>query len=159
MRLGPDAAERKRHHDRQHQSHLGGHPVLAEDVAAPETEAIASASTEMSPAFIKGVSENLPNARLVKALGKRTSRACLCREQLWEILRRKQVNVVRRMLRQWRINVTCPKVEPMKAIAKMSWRTWRASSPRRKPARPTASSEPSTDSFKPPGERPSATTA
>lgn len=35
------------------------------------------------------------------------------------ILQRKQVNVVRRMLRQWCTNVMRSKVEPMKAVAKM----------------------------------------
>lgn len=137
-------------------------------------DAVASASIDMSPAFIKGVSENLPNARITfdklhvvahaskavdqarrieqrrdpslkglrwtllksrdrlspeqradldalvaKAPGKRTARAWLYREQLREILQRKQVNVVRRMLRQWCINVNRSKVEPMKAVAKM----------------------------------------
>lgn len=50
---------------------------------------------------------------------KRTARAWLYKEQLREILERKQVNVVRRMLTQWATNVMRPKVEPMKAVAKM----------------------------------------
>ena len=50
---------------------------------------------------------------------KRTARAWSYREQLREILQRKQVNVVRRMLLQWCTNVTRSKVEPMKKVAKM----------------------------------------
>ena len=45
------------------------------------------------------------DALVAKVPGKRTARAWLYREQLREILQRKQVNVVRGMLRQWRINV------------------------------------------------------
>lgn len=54
-----------------------------------------------------------------QAAGKRTARAWLYREQLREILQRKQVNVVRRMLLQWCTNVMRSKVEPMKKVAKM----------------------------------------
>jgi transposase len=36
-----------------------------------------------------------------------------------EILNRKQINVVRAMLRQWCTNVMRSKVEPMKAVARM----------------------------------------
>ena len=51
--------------------------------------------------------------------GKRTARAWMYREQLRNILNRKQVNVVRAMLRQWCANVNRSKVEPMKAVARM----------------------------------------
>ena len=136
--------------------------------------AIESISIDMSPAFIKGVTANLPNAtitfdkfhviahastavdrmrrieqrtdpalkgmrwKLLKDLDalepaaraelnefvaqvatKRTARAWLYKEQLREILGRKQVNVVRAMLWQWTVNVMRSKVEPMKAVAKM----------------------------------------
>ena len=54
-----------------------------------------------------------------QAAGKRTARAWLYREQLREILQRKQINVVRRMLLQWCTNVMRSKVEPMKKVAKM----------------------------------------
>ncbi|UEN99750.1 transposase [Acidiferrobacter thiooxydans] len=41
------------------------------------------------------------------------------REQLREILNRKQVNVVRLMLKPWCTNVSRSKVEPMKAVARL----------------------------------------
>ncbi len=50
---------------------------------------------------------------------KRTARAWQYREDLREILNRKQINVVREMLRQWCTNVMRSKVEPMKALAQM----------------------------------------
>ena len=59
------------------------------------------------------------DALVAKAPGRRTARAWLYREQLREILQRKQVNAVRGMLRQWCINVNRSKAEPMKAVAKM----------------------------------------
>ena len=135
---------------------------------------IDSASIDMSPAFIKGVEANLPNARItfdkfhviahastavdkmrraeqktepaLKGLRwvllkdrknlsatqaadldaliaqittKRTARAWLYREQLREILDRKQINVVSAMLAQWCTNVMRSKVEPMKEVARM----------------------------------------
>ena len=139
-----------------------------------EAEQIASASIDMSPAFIKGVTDSLPNARItfdkfhviahastavdkmrraeqktdpdLKGLRwallkdrsrlttsqsadldalianittKRTARAWLYREQLREILERKQINVVSALLVQWCTNVMRSKVEPMKEVAKM----------------------------------------
>jgi transposase len=50
---------------------------------------------------------------------KRTARAWQYREDLREILNRKQINVVRAMLRQWCTNVMRSKVEPMKIVAKL----------------------------------------
>jgi transposase len=128
----------------------------------------------MSPAFIKGVTEHLPNARItfdkfhvvahasaaldkvrrleqktdpslkglrwvllkdrqrlsesqradldaftVQITTKRTARAWLYREQLREILDRKQIHVVSAMLKRWCTNVRRSKVEPMKQVAKM----------------------------------------
>ena len=139
-----------------------------------EPEAIESCSIDMSKAFIKGVGDHLPNARitfdkfhviaqasravdltrraeqkhnpdlkgmrwkrlrdpgglkaearaelkglLAQLTSLRTARAWLYREQLREILQRKQVHVVRRMLSQWCTNVMRSKVEPMKAVARM----------------------------------------
>lgn len=136
--------------------------------------AIESISIDMSPAFIKGITANLPNATITfdkfhviahastavdkmrrieqrtdpslkglrwkllkdrdalapparaeldllvaQVATKRTARAWLYKEQLREILARKQVNVVRAMLWQWTVNVMRSKVEPMKAVAKM----------------------------------------
>lgn len=145
---------------------------LREHHAQPEQ--IASVSIDMSPAFIKGVSEHLPNARitfdkfhvvaqastavdktrrlerktdpnlkgmrwallkdrerltveqradldalLANVTTKRTARAWLYREQLREILDRKQINVVSAMLEQWCRNVMRSKVQPMKDVARM----------------------------------------
>jgi len=135
---------------------------------------IESVSIDMSPAFIKGVDEHLPLARVTfdkfhvvahastavdkmrrieqkndpdlkgmrwallkdrSKLGseqrddldalvtqftsKRTARAWLYREQLRDILERKQIQVVSVMLTQWCTNVMRSKVEPMKEVAKM----------------------------------------
>ena len=135
---------------------------------------IASASIDMSPAFIAGVTEHLPNARITfdkfhvighastavdkmrrieqrtdKSLKgmrwtllkdatrlkpeaaadldaliarmtvKRTARAWVYKEQLREILDRKQINVVRAMLEHWCTCVMRSKVEPMKEVARM----------------------------------------
>ena len=137
-------------------------------------KAIESVSIDMSSAFIKGVSENLPEARITfdkfhvikhaseavdktrrieqkadpnlkgmrwkllkdynslsredrtevdgllsKLTVKRTARAWSYREQLREILDRKQINVVSTMLNQWCTNVMRSKVEPMKEVARM----------------------------------------
>ncbi len=135
---------------------------------------INSASIDMSPAFIKGVTDHLPDARItfdkfhviahastavdkmrraeqktdpeLKGLRwallkdrsklsasqsadldaliahvttKRTAKAWLYREQLREILDRKQINVVSTLLWQWCTNVMRSKVEPMKEVARM----------------------------------------
>lgn len=139
-----------------------------------DSSQIESASIDMSPAFIKGITDHLPNARitfdkfhviahastavdktrraeqkadptlkgmrwaLLKNRGnlsvsqcadldalithittKRTARAWLYREQLREILERKQINVVSALLAQWCTNVMRSKVESMKEVAKM----------------------------------------
>ena len=150
--------------------------AFASDLAAHkgDPKAIESVSIDMSPAFIKGVSKNLPNARITfdkfhvikhaseaidktrrieqktdaslkgmrwkllrsydnlsredradidgllsKLAVKRTARAWSYREQLREILDRKQINVVSGMLSQWCTNVMRSKVEPMKEVATM----------------------------------------
>jgi len=139
-----------------------------------DPENIASVSIDMSPAFIKGVTDTLPNARItfdkfhviahasqavdkmrrreqrtdptLKGLRwpllkdrsrlsteqasdldrlvaqfttKRTARAWLYREQLRDILNRKQINVVSTMLARWCTNVMRSKVDPMKEVAAM----------------------------------------
>ena len=146
--------------------YLNDHGCPAEDIA--------QASIDMSPAFIAGVSQHLPNARITfdkfhvighagtavdqmrrieqrtdkslkgmrwtllkdtaklkpeaaadldaliaKMTVKRTARAWVYKEQLREILDRKQVNVVRAMLDRWCTCVMRSKVEPMKGVAKM----------------------------------------
>lgn len=135
-------------------------------------EQIESVSIDMSPAFIKGCAEHLPQARITfdkfhvvahasTAVDKmrrieqrtdrslkgmrwsllkdrsrlkpeaaadlnaliaryatvRTARAWLYKEQLREILERKQINVVRAMLGHWCTCVMRSKVEPMKEVA------------------------------------------
>jgi transposase len=137
-------------------------------------ESVTSVSIDMSKAFISGVTNNLPNARITfdkfhiighandavtqmrrieqktdtslkgmrwtllkdqsklkpeaaaeldalvaKVNLKRTARAWVYKEQLREILDRKQVNVVRSMLTHWSNCVMRSKVEPMKEVAKM----------------------------------------
>jgi transposase len=135
---------------------------------------ITTACLDMSPAFIKGVTDNLPKAAItfdkfhvvahasqavdqmrrieqrtdpalkglrwallkdrsklssdqardldrlvVQFTTKRTARAWLYREQLRDILGRKQINIVTAMLAQWCTNVMRSKVEPMKQVATM----------------------------------------
>lgn len=135
-------------------------------------EQISSVSIDMSPAFIKGVGEHLPEARITfdkfhvighagtavdqmrrieqrtdkslkglrwtllkdtsrlkaeaaadldaliaKLTVKRTARAWVYKEQLREILDRKQINVVRAALQHWCTCVMRSKVEPMKEVA------------------------------------------
>lgn len=139
-----------------------------------DPQRIGSVSIDMSPAFIKGVSEHLGQAEITfdkfhvvakagtavdetrrkeqkrdpalkgmrwkllrdpESLGQedrteldaliarattiRTARAWLYKEQLREILQRKQINVVRALLLHWCSNVMRSKVEPMKAVAAM----------------------------------------
>ena len=59
------------------------------------------------------------DAFVAQVATKRTARAWLYKEQLREIMERKQINVVRAMLTQWATNVMRSKVEPMKVVAKM----------------------------------------
>ena len=59
------------------------------------------------------------DAFIAQVATKRTARAWLYKEQLREIMERKQVNVVRTMFTQWASNVMRSKVEPMKVVAKM----------------------------------------
>lgn len=137
-------------------------------------ERIESVSIDMSPAFIKGVTRYLPEAKITfdkfhviahasqavdqmrrieqrsdpslkglrwsllkdrsrlsaeaaadlegviaRLTTVRTARAWVYKEQLREILERKQINVVRAMLRHWCTCVMRSKVEPMKAVAAM----------------------------------------
>jgi len=59
------------------------------------------------------------DALIAKITVKRTARAWSYKEQLREILERKQINVVRAMLERWCKCVMRSKVEPMKEVAKM----------------------------------------
>jgi transposase len=150
--------------------------ALVEELASRgcPAEQVDSVSIDMSPAFIRGCAEHLPNARVTfdkfhviwhasTAVDKmrrieqrrerslkgmrwallkdrtrlsaaasadldaliarmatvRTARAWLYKERLREILARKQINVVRAMLRHWCTCVMRSKVEPMKEVAAM----------------------------------------
>ena len=149
---------------------------LAADLSAHggDPEKVKAVSIDMSPAYIKGVKQHLPNATvtfdkfhviahashaldltrraeqqhdpklkglrwkllkdrhqlsdsaradldaLLKHLTtKRTARAWQYREDLREILNRRQRHVVRQMLKQWCTNVMRSKVEAMKDVARM----------------------------------------
>jgi len=156
-----------------------GHSVETVEALADELETrgcpaeqITSVSIDMSPAFIKGCAEHLPNARITfdkfhvvwhastavdrmrrieqrtdrslkgmrwsllkdrsrlspeatadldaliaKMTTVRTARAWIYKEQLREILERKQINVVRVMLQHWCTCVMRSKVAPMKEVA------------------------------------------
>lgn len=59
------------------------------------------------------------DALIAQLTTKRTARAWLYREQLREILDRKQVHVISRMLQKWCVNVMHSKVEPMKEVARL----------------------------------------
>jgi transposase len=150
--------------------------TLAQDLAAHgcAPEQIESVSIDMSPAFIKGCAEHLPQARITydkfhviwhanaavdkqrrieqrtdrslkglrwsllkdrsklhpeaaadldelvaKMTTVRTARAWSYKEQLRQILERRQINVVRAMLRHWCTCVMRSKVEPMKDVARL----------------------------------------
>lgn len=70
-------------------------------------------------AKLNGTARAEVDALLARLTTKRTARAWVYREQLREILDRKQINVVSTMLRQWCTNVMRSKVDPMKEVAKM----------------------------------------
>jgi transposase len=59
------------------------------------------------------------DGRLARMITTRTARAWHCREQLRDILTRKQPNVVPLLLNRWCSNVLRSKVEPMKELAEM----------------------------------------
>ena len=68
---------------------------------------------------VRGAQRRELDALLAKMTTKRTARAWQYREQLREILTRKQPRVVRALLKQWCTNVRRSKVEPMKDVASM----------------------------------------
>ena len=68
---------------------------------------------------LTGAQRNDLDALLAHMTTKRTARAWQYREQLREILARKQPNIVRRLLNGWCSNVLRSKVEPMKEVAAM----------------------------------------
>ena len=68
---------------------------------------------------LNAVAQDDLDALMANVTTKRTARAWVYREQLREILNRKQVNVVRMMLKQGCTNVSRSKVEPMKAVARL----------------------------------------
>ncbi len=68
---------------------------------------------------LRGVRRAELDELLTHMTTKRTARAWQYREQLREILTRKQPNIVRALLRQWCTNVSHSKVHPMKDVARM----------------------------------------
>jgi len=56
---------------------------------------------------------------VVQFTTKRTARAWLYREQLRDVLDRRQINIVSALLARWSTNVMRSKVEPMKQVATM----------------------------------------
>lgn len=70
-------------------------------------------------ASLTGTARSEIDALRARLTTQRTARAWLYREQLREILDRKQINVVSTLLRQWCTNVMRSKVHPMKEVAKM----------------------------------------
>ncbi|MGF6851356.1 transposase [Paraburkholderia sp. CI3] len=177
-------------------------------------EQICSVSIDMSPAFVKGVNEHLPDARVTfdkfhvvahasKALdtvrrqqqkidpqlkgmrwdaaqrrGQTQSRPtdrprgarqpvhhqayCPClayREQLRDILERRQINVVSAMLQRWCTNVMRSKVEPMKDVVRLIRRHFDGIIVWTQTRQTTGSSRLSTACFKPPSAKHAATLA
>lgn len=59
------------------------------------------------------------DAFIAQAASRRTARAWIYKEQLREILNRKQINVVRALLLRWTACVMRSKVAPMKTVARM----------------------------------------
>lgn len=68
---------------------------------------------------VRGHRRHALDALLARLTTSRTARAWQFREQLREILARKQTHVVRRLLNRWCTSVLRSKVEPMKAVAAM----------------------------------------
>ena len=83
----------------------------------PRSQGTALDAAQGSPASEPPVACADLDALLAHMTSKRTARDWLYREQLREILDRKQINVVRTMLGQWCTNVMRSKVEPMKEVA------------------------------------------
>ena len=173
--LGADAVERRVLFVTEGRDSKAIEKLAAElKVHGCSPEQIDSVTIDMSPAFIKGCSEHLPNAqvtfdkfhvvwhanaavdkmrrieqrsdktlksmrwKLLKDRSRlntresadldaliarmstvRTARAWVYKEQLREILERKQANVVRKMLQHWCSCVMRSKVEPMKEVAQL----------------------------------------
>lgn len=90
------------------------------------------------------------NGPVVQEFEERIASACVYKEELREIVERKQINVVRDMPKPWRTCVMRSKFEPMKKIATMARRHLEDIVAWAQPARPTAFSKPLTARFRPP---------
>jgi transposase len=94
---------------------------------------------------------------VVQFTTKRTARDWLYREQLRDILDRKQINIVSEMLAQWCTNVMRSKVEPMKQVATMIRTHFDGIVAWTRSRQTNASLRLSTDCSRPPIERPADT--
>lgn len=114
------AVSQRPHHLRQISrrlacQHRGGSdaPYRAAHRSFPQGPAlVATQGSRLSPAAADDL-----DALIAKMTTIRTARAWVYKEQLREILARKQINVVRAMLQHWCTCVMRSKVEPMKEVA------------------------------------------
>lgn len=105
--------------------HIIGHASAAVDKMRRIEQKTDKSLKGMRWTLLKDTSKLRPKAAadldtlIAKMNVKRTARAWSYKEQLREILQRKQVRVVRSMLEHWCLCVMRSKVEPMKEVARM----------------------------------------
>lgn len=105
--------------------HIIGHASTAVDKMRRIEQKTDKSLKGMRWTLLKDTAKLKPDAaadldsQIAKMAVKRTARAWSYKEQLREILERKQINVVRAMLEHWCNCVMRSKVEPMKEVAKM----------------------------------------
>jgi transposase len=105
--------------------HIIGHASTAVDKMRRIEQKTDKSLKGMRWTLLKDTARLMPEAAadldtlIAKMTVKRTARAWSYKEQLREILERKQINVVRAMLMHWCNCVMRSKVEPMKEVAKM----------------------------------------
>jgi transposase len=105
--------------------HIIGHASAAVDKMRRIEQKTDKSLKGMRWTLLKDASKLKPEAAadldalIARMTVKRTARAWSYKEQLREILDRKQINVVRSMLEHWCTCVMRSKVEPMKDVAKM----------------------------------------
>lgn len=105
--------------------HIIGHASTAVDKMRRIEQKTDKSLKGMRWTLLKDTAKLKPDAAadldslIAKMAVKRTARAWSYKEQLREILERKQINVVRAMLEHWCNCVMRSKVEPMKEVAKM----------------------------------------
>ena len=105
--------------------HVIGHASMAVDKMRRIEQRTDKSLKGMRWTLLKDTAKLKPEAAadldtlIAKMAVKRTARAWVYKEQLREILDRKQINVVRAMLQHWCTCVMRSKVDPMKDVAKM----------------------------------------